>query len=154
MQILGIDPGLLKTGWGIITKNSSTVSYLGSGIIRTKPSKMICQRIFNVIFNLEQIVENYKPNVVVMEESFINNNAISSLKLGYVRGAIMSLVGKYKLDYMEFKPNTIKKTIVGVGHAKKQQVLYMVKLIFPRISITSLDEADAIATAYTFSCHK
>jgi crossover junction endodeoxyribonuclease RuvC len=85
-----------------------------------------------------------------MEETFVNKNAISSLVLGYARGAVMSLIGKHQLPFHEFKPNTVKKTIVGVGHADKAQVQHMVKLLIKgAVSAKNFDESDALAIAFT-----
>ena len=101
---------------------------------------------------LAAVILQYKPVNIAMEETFINTNAVSSLKLGYVRGAVMSLVGRHNINFHEFKPNMIKKTVVGVGHAEKTQVLHMIKLLLsasPPLNITSFDEADALAVAYT-----
>lgn len=155
MIILGIDPALSKLGWGIINAESSKLSYLGGGTICTNPKELIHHRLAMITNRLEQIIVQYNPTIVAMEETFININAASSLKLGYARGAVMALIGRLQLEFVEFKPNAIKKAVVGVGHAEKQQILHMIKLlIIGAESVTSFDEADAIATAYTCSVYR
>lgn len=154
MRILGIDPALATLGWGIINTESSKFKLIASGIISTKSTELMPKRLADISLAIENIIIQYQPNMVAMEETFVNMNAISSLKLGYARGAIMAIIGKFGLEFRELKPNLIKKTVVGVGHAEKHQILHMVKLLIAGASeITKFDEADAIATAYTCSVH-
>lgn len=154
-NILGIDPALTKIGWGVISTNAARLNYVSSGIIQTKSNQLLHKRLATITLELEEIIIHYKPSIIAMEETFVNMNAVSSLKLGYARGAIMALIGKYGVDFQEFKPNFIKKTIVGTGHAEKQQILHMVKILLPGLSSSPLafDEADALAIAYTSSVY-
>ncbi len=152
MIILGIDPSLTCLGWGVIRKEKAAFKYLDSGTITTKPNEIMPYRLATIDNHLAQIISLYKPEKIALEETFVNNNAVSSLKLGFVRGAIMSLVGRCRIEFCEYKPNTIKKTVAGAGHAEKAQVLHMIKLLLlasPPLSISSYDEADALAIAYT-----
>ncbi|MGI4776417.1 MAG: crossover junction endodeoxyribonuclease RuvC [Janthinobacterium lividum] len=150
MIILGIDPALGSLGWGVVCEESNKFKYLNSGTIKTLPAQLMHLRLATITTKLEKIIEQFKPDIVAMEETFINSNATSSLKLGYVRGAVMALIGRNKLDYIEFKPNLIKKTVVGAGHADKCQIMHMVKLLISgSINIKSFDESDALAIAYT-----
>ena len=150
MKILGIDPALSCLGWGVIYSSPPSITYVGSGIIKTKPSTLMHLRLSDITCCLEQIIDLYQPQAIAMEETFINMNPSSSLKLGYVRGAIMAMVGKTKLPFYEYKPNKIKKTIVGVGHAEKEQVKHMVKLVISgSTDDICFDQADALAIAYT-----
>jgi crossover junction endodeoxyribonuclease RuvC len=152
MKILGIDPSLTCLGWGIIHNNPPRIHYIASGAVKTKPTQLMHKRLAYITSHIQDIIELHQPDLIAMEESFVNMNPVSSLKLGYVRGAIMSLIGKYDKPYFEYKPNLVKKTIVGVGHAEKQQVAHMVKLIISDIpKLHSFDEADALAVAYTCS---
>lgn len=150
MYILGIDPALVRLGWGIISQNGSQIKYINSGICTTKNDMPIYKRLSYISEHITKLIDTYKPSVVAMEETFINMNATSSIKLSYVRGAIMALIGKYDLPFYEYKPNLIKKTVVGVGHADKDQILYLMNIIVSGTpdSINS-DEADALAIAYT-----
>lgn len=152
MIVLGIDPALTKLGWAVIAKESAKLKYLASGTIKTNSKDEIHNRLAFINSTLEKVILEYQPSMAAIEETFVNTNNVTSLKLGYARGAIMSLIGRYGLDLREFKPNTIKKTVTGHGHAEKDQILHMIKLLLPGTSlITSSDEADAVAIAYT--CH-
>ncbi len=152
MKILGIDPALASLGWGIIKLDSPKINYIASGAVKTKPSQLIHKRLSYIRSSIEHVIEVYKPDFIAMEETFINMNANSSLKLGYVRGAVMSLIGMYDTPYFEYKPNLIKKTVAGVGHAEKHQMAHMIQLIISGTPILkNLDEVDALAVAYTCS---
>lgn len=155
MRILGIDPALTCLGWGVIHFTSPKIHYISSGTIKTDNKIPIHNRLAHIVSSIEQIIELYKPEAIAMEETFVNVNPTSSLKLGYVRGALMSTIGKTGLPYYEFLPNKIKKTIVGVGHAEKDQVKHMVKIIISGdMKHITLDEADALAIAYTCLVHQ
>jgi len=150
MRILGIDPALTCLGWGMIRFNPPKIYYIASGVVKTSVKTPIHTRLAQLVSTIEQVIELHKPEIIAMEETFVNVNAISSLKLGYVRGALMSVIGKTGLPYYEFLPNKIKKTIVGVGHAEKEQVKHMVKIIMSGdMEHVTLDESDALAIAYT-----
>ncbi|MCC8416950.1 MAG: crossover junction endodeoxyribonuclease RuvC [Rickettsia endosymbiont of Bryobia graminum] len=153
MIILGIDPSLTSLGWGIIEANNS-IKYLASGTINTKPSEAIHKRLALINSVLTTKITEYQPNIIGMEETFINKNSVSSLKLGYARGTVMALVGGYDIIFKEFTPNVIKKSLTGYGHADKNQMLQMIKILLPSSSnITSFDEADALAVAYCCWAH-
>lgn len=150
MRILGIDPSLSCLGWGVIQFNSPKINYIHSGIIKTRADTRLHIRLSNIADSIEQIIDLYKPQVIAMEETFINLNAGSSLKLGYVRGALMAVIGKSGLPFYEYAPNNIKKTIVSTGHAQKEQVKHMVKTIISgNTDSICFDQADALAVAYT-----
>ena len=151
MKILGIDPALTCLGWGIIESKPPKIQYIDSGLVKTTPKELMWHRLYKISSSIEMIINLHKPDAIAMEETFVNKNPSSSLKLGYVRGALMSIIGKTNLPYFEYSPNKIKKTIVGVGHAEKEQVKHMVKMIVSGIDKEdiSLDESDALAIAYT-----
>lgn len=152
MIILGIDPALSNLGWGLIQNDQDRLKYIASGTIKTTSATPIHQRLAMLSLRLEELITAYQPDLVAMEETFINKNAVSSLALGYARGAIMALIGRHGLPLQEYKPNTVKKTVVGVGHAEKSQVLHMVRLLINGASLVqNLDESDALAIAYTCS---
>ncbi len=154
MRILGIDPALSALGWGIIELDSPRIKYVASGTIKTDTNLALHKRLAIISCAIEELINLHQPNAVAMEETFVNTNATSSLKLGYVRGAIMALVGKTDIPYFEYLPNKIKKTIVGVGHAEKEQVKHMVNIIISNCQENiSFDEADALAIAYTCLVH-
>ena len=152
MKILGIDPALTSLGWGLIKLSPHKINYIASGLVKTKSTDLMHKRLYNIVDTIENIIETYNPDLIAMEETFINKNATSSLKLGYVRGAIMSLIGKFDKPYFEYTPNLIKKTVVGSGHAEKHQMAHMIKLIISGAhNLKNLDEVDALAVAYTCS---
>ena len=155
MRILGIDPALTCLGWGVIHSTAPKIHYISSGVIKTDAKAPIQMRLAQIVTSIEKVIEIYKPEAVAMEETFINTNAGSSLKLGFVRGAIMAHVGRINLPYYEFLPNKIKKAIVGTGHADKVQVKHMVKIIISGdMENITFDEADALAIAYTCLVYK
>lgn len=151
MIILGIDPAIAHIGWGCISVVGSAIKYLGSGVFDTNSKDDLPIRLAQISRTIEEVIVAFEPDVAAMEEVFINKNPLSSLKLSHARGAIMAVIGKNNIPLHEFAPNRVKKTIVGAGHAEKEQVLHMVNLILPTAKIKSFDEADALAVAYTCS---
>jgi crossover junction endodeoxyribonuclease RuvC len=150
IRIIGIDPGLTKTGFGIIDVIKNSFIYVASGTIHTKPSDKLATRLFHLNQNLSQAIALYKPNESAVEETFININPLSSLKLGYARGAIILTLALYNLPVSEYSSTSIKKSVSGVGRADKQQVGRMIKILLPDAKFNSEDEADALAVAV---CH-
>lgn len=149
MIIMGIDPGLQKTGWGIIEKNGSRISYLGSGLIKTLPADTLSRRLAHLHESLADIVKNWQPDTAAIEETFVNKNPASALKLGQARGVLLAVPALYGLDCAEYSANKIKKSIVGTGHAAKEQMGMMVKTLLPTCGHPTEDEADALAVAIT-----
>lgn len=148
MIILGIDPSLTALGWGIIN-SSNSLKYLASGIINTRATEAMHKRLACITATLDKVILKYQPTIIGMEETFINKNSVSSLKLGYARGAVMALIGSYNIGFQEFTPNLIKKSVTGYGHAEKNQILQMIKLLLAGSSaVNNFDEADALAVAY------
>lgn len=154
MQIvMGIDPGINKTGWSILSGNRSNVWYVASGVIATSASNSIAQRLGYMSYELDKLIILHKPTIVSIEDTFVNMNAQSSLILAQARGLIIGTVGRHDLDVVEYKPNAIKKTVTGYGHASKEQIITMLKFIFPSIMSKSPDQNDAISVAYTYIMH-
>ena len=150
MIILGVDPGLIKTGWGIIKKINNSISYISSGTIKTKTDIPIGERLKNINYELDKIIKEYCPNEFAIEITFVNDNAVSSLKLGQARGVAILTAALNNLEVFEYSPNQIKKTVTGVGKARKEQVGMMVKCLLPAVNLKTEDEADALAIAI---CH-
>jgi crossover junction endodeoxyribonuclease RuvC len=150
MRIIGIDPGLIKTGWGVIEKINNQVKYIDSGTIKTDTKLLLSERLLNIYKNIDEIIKLYKPEVFSIEETFVNKNPLSSLKLGQARGVAILCASLNNIPVFEYSPNLIKKTITGVGKAHKEQMVMMIKYIFPRIQIEAEDEADALGVAV---CH-
>ena len=150
VRILGVDPALNNTGWAVVDGNGSgNIEFVDIGHISNKVSDDYYCKLEKIRQNIEEIIIKYKPTFLSIEETFVNNNELSSLKLGVVRGVFLSVALQYNLKIMEFKPNEIKKTITGNGKAEKQQVDYMVKMLVPKAQPKTLDESDALAIALT-----
>lgn len=151
MRILGIDPALNNTGWTVLESNNNGSNYnvIALGHISNKQNDDYYSKLENIYQQTNKIISKYNPNVLAIEETFVNNNPISSLKLGVVRGIFFSCAMCNSLKIAEFKPNEIKKAITGNGKADKQQVAYMIKMLLPKINPKTSDESDAIAIALT-----
>ena len=149
MIILGIDPGLQKTGWGIIEKNGSRLSYRTSGLIKTHARSALSERLATLHGGLSDIIKTWNPDTSAIEETFVNCNPKDALKLGQARGALLAVPALHGLECAEYATNKVKKSVVGVGHANKDQVGLMIKTLLPTCGKVSEDEADALAVAIT-----
>ena len=148
--ICGIDPGLINTGWGIITSNQNKLSFIASGVIVTKSKDPMEDRLKEIFLNIKKIIELYNPDQCAMEDIFVNKNNSTSLKLGYARAVSILTIGLAEKSFFEYSPNFVKKAIVGKGKADKTQVQYMVNQILPKAKTVNEHEADALAIAI---CH-
>ncbi|KAF8818872.1 crossover junction endodeoxyribonuclease RuvC [Rickettsia endosymbiont of Cardiosporidium cionae] len=152
MYLLGIDPAISQLGWAVIQVIENKISFIDSGTVKGSKVDKIHKKLFYINEMMQNVILLYNPQIIAMEETFISSNALSSLKLGYVRGALMSLIGQYNIEFYEYKPNHIKKTTSGTGHANKKQMQYMIPLIINNTpKDISIDETDALAVAYTCS---
>ncbi len=150
MLILGIDPALTQTGWGIISSNKNTISFVGCGTIKTDTKQSLDLRLHHIYKTISEVINLYKPDEIAIEETFVNKNPVSSLKLGHARGVLMLSAAIAGLKIFEYASTSIKKTVVGVGRAEKKQVGVMIKYLLPQAVVKSEDEADALAVAI---CH-
>jgi len=154
IRILGIDPGLRYTGWGIIDKsNDNKLKFVACGVISTPPTDRISTRLMNISKGIKEIVTEYKPDECAIEETFVNQNPMSSLKLGHARGTIIATLAIAGVPPYEYAATLIKKTVVGAGRAQKQQVQAMVECLLPKAVIKSEDAADALAVAICHTQH-
>ena len=149
-KILGIDPGLNNTGWGVITSEGNSLSFVAGGVIKTSPKQSDSERLKVIHDGLADVIAKHKPTAAAVEEVFVNSNAKTSLKLGQARGIALLVPGMNGLDVGEYTPLKIKKAVVGYGRADKNQVGHMIKILLPTAKITSEDTADALAVAI---CH-
>ena len=154
MRILGIDPGLQRTGWGILEKTSNgTLRFVAADVITTPADQPIAERLLALHFGMNGVIAQYSPHYAAIEETFVNRNAQSSLKLSHARGAIMLTVAQSNLPLTEYAARLVKKTVVGTGRAEKQQVVAMLKLLLPGCQISQMDAADALAVAICHANH-
>jgi len=150
MRLLGLDPGLRHTGWGIINSKDNKISWLASGNISPKISLSLSDRLKEIHQGLDSIVKKYKPSVAAIEEVFVNMNGQSTLKLGMARGAAITACSINEMPVYEYAPTRVKQSVTGSGRSKKDQVASMVNILLPRCEIKSEDESDALAVAI---CH-
>ena len=149
MRVLGIDPGLRSMGWGIIDIAGSRISHVANGTCRST-GKDLAKRLLSLYVQLFEVVELWQPKAAAVEQTFVNKDAVATLKLGQARAVALIVPAKVGIEVSEYAPNTVKKTVVGVGHADKKQVEHMVRLQLPSAKITGSDAADALAIAL---CH-
>lgn len=151
MKILGIDPGIKHTGWGIISCDNSGnyAQKIASGVINTSAEQKLPLRLASILNELQIILTQHQPNYAAIEETYVNNNAKSSLKLSHARGVIMAVIASFNINIAELSPRFIKKTVVGNGAADKEQIQHMIKILIKNCNYNSNDEADALAIAYS-----
>lgn len=153
MRILGIDPGLQKTGWGIIESEGHKLSFIASGLIKTTKAITLPERLREIDDGMCDVIAKFKPDQAGIEETFVNNNSASSLKLGCARGVAMVVPARHNLVVGEYPANLVKKSVVGAGKAGKDQVGMMIRTLLPACGNISEDEADALAVAICHAHH-
>jgi crossover junction endodeoxyribonuclease RuvC len=154
MKLLGIDPGLRNTGWGIIESDGLRLKYVGDGVVKSDPKLELARRLVQIHDGLLNVITQFQPAEAAVEEVFVNVNPASALKLGQARGIALLVPSKFGLWVAEYSPNLIKKSLVGSGHAAKEQVQMMVNTLLPGCNFKSADSADALATAICHAHHR
>ena len=154
IRILGIDPGLRNTGWGVIEAAGTRLTYIGCGSIHTDAATSLAERLALIHRSIARLVDAQRPAEAAVEETFVNRDPQSTLKLGQARGAALAALALMELPVAEYAANLIKKTVVGVGHAEKAQVQMMVKMLLPASQAKSPDAADALAVAICHASHR
>lgn len=149
MRILGVDPGLVRTGWGVIEYRQGALSFVAAGTVAPPTRCELAGRLLHLHEKLHEIISTHRPDVAAVEETFVNVNAASTLKLGNARGAILLSLAQAGLPVAEYAALLVKKSVVGVGRAEKSQVGQMVKTLLPRCDATGADALDALAIAIT-----
>lgn len=152
MIILGIDPGLRHMGWGVISVQGSRLSHIANGVIHS-PDGELGPRLLTLYHGLCAVITLHKPEAAAVEQTFVNKDAVGTLKLGQARGIALLAPAEAGLPIGEYAPNTVKKTVVGVGHAAKEQVAHMVRFQLPGVVIEGPDAADALAIAICHAHH-
>lgn len=153
IQVIGIDPGLRTTGWGVILQDGPTIRYVAHGTIQTHESDALPLRLLDLQQGLGHVLQTYSPDSAAIEKTFVNSNAQSSLKLSHARGVLMATMAGQDLIAQEYDPTKVKKTIVGQGRADKQQIIAMLKILLGGVEVSSTDAADALAIAICHAQH-
>lgn len=154
IRILGIDPGLRKTGWGVILSEGTKLSFVGCGCIESDAKLSLPERLRQLHHGISEIIETFAPDEAAVEETFVNRDPQSALKLGQARGVALVVPALAGVEVAEYAANLVKKTVVGVGHADKKQVQAMIRVLLPKASTKSADAADALAVAICHAQHR
>lgn len=153
-RIVGIDPGLRRTGWGIIDVTGNALAFVACGTVLSDEKQDLARRLLSLFDGLTQVVADHAPDEAAVEATFVNKDAAGTLKLGQARGMAMLVPARAGLPVAEYAPNLVKKTIVGAGHAEKQQIRLMIGILLPRADPKTEDAADALAIAITHANHR
>jgi crossover junction endodeoxyribonuclease RuvC len=154
IRILGIDPGLRRTGWGLISVSGNTLSFLGSGTIKAPLDGELAQRLAVLHEQLTAVVRAWVPDEAAVEQTFVNRDGAATLKLGQARGIALLVPAQARIPVAEYAPNAVKKAVVGAGHAEKAQIRAMVKVLLPKADFHTDDAADALAIAICHAHHR
>lgn len=154
MRLLGLDPGLRHTGWGVIESDGVRLRYVADGAVDSDGSLSLAERLVQLHDGLAAVLAQLRPAEAAVEETFVNKNPSSTLKLGLARGVALLVPALAGLKVVEYPPNLIKKSVVGAGHADKKQVQMMVKVLLPTASFRGADAADALAIAICHAHHR
>jgi crossover junction endodeoxyribonuclease RuvC len=154
IRILGIDPGLRRTGWGVVEITGNRLGFLGCGSVATRDQDALAVRLLAIHEGLARILDEFKPDEAAVEATFVNKDAKSTLKLGQARGVAMVVPARAGLLVAEYAPNLVKKSIVGAGHGDKTQVRMMIGVLLPKADPRSDDASDALAIAVTHAHHR
>ncbi|WP_370252062.1 crossover junction endodeoxyribonuclease RuvC [Nioella sp.] len=152
MRIIGIDPGLRNMGWGVIDSHGSRLSHVANGTCHST-GQDLAARLLSLHRQLSEVLARYAPDQAAVEQTFVNRDAVATLKLGQARAIALLVPAEAGLPVAEYAPNAVKKTVVGVGHAHKNQVEHMVKMQLPGAKPSSADAADALAIALCHAFH-
>lgn len=150
MRVLGLDPGLRITGWGIVESEGARLRHVANGRVVSDDSRPLAERLVQLYDGLVAVIEAHNPDAAAVEETFVNKNASSTLKLGVARGVVLLAPARAGIPVAEYAANAIKKSVVGVGHAAKEQIQMMVGRLLPGVAFAGADAADALAAAI---CH-
>ncbi|MEM6466825.1 MAG: crossover junction endodeoxyribonuclease RuvC [Pseudomonadota bacterium] len=152
MRVIGLDPGLRRTGWGIVDVEGSRLSHVANGVCASE-GEDLAARLCSLFAQLEVVLDQYAHQTAAVEQTFVNKDAVGTLKLGQARGVVLLAPARAGLEVAEYAPNVVKKVVVGVGHADKAQVEHMVRLQLPGVEIAGSDASDALAIALCHAHH-
>ena len=154
IRVLGVDPGLRRTGWGIVAVTGNALAFVAAGTVRAPLDGELAGRLVALYEGLAEIVRAFAPDEAAVEQTFVNKDAAATLKLGNARGIALLVPAQAGLSVAEYAPNAVKKAIVGSGHAEKGQIRAMVRILLPRAEFDSDDAADALAIAICHAHHR
>lgn len=154
MRLLGIDPGLRNTGWGIIESQGNRLSFIAAGVVKSTATASLAERLVQLYDGIALVIETHMPHEAAVEETFVNKNGASTLKLGQARGIALLVPARFALPVAEYPANLVKKSVVGAGHAEKGQIQMMVRTLLPGCLVASPDAADALAIAICHAHHR
>lgn len=154
IRILGLDPGLRKTGWGIVVSEGTKLGFVACGVVESDEKRPLAERLKQLHNGIAGIIAAHAPEEAAVEETFVNRDPQSALKLGQARGIALLVPALAGLDVAEYAANLVKKTVVGVGHADKKQVQAMIRVLLPKAEAKSADAADALAVAICHAQHR
>ncbi|MCP3385763.1 crossover junction endodeoxyribonuclease RuvC [Bradyrhizobium sp. CCGUVB4N] len=154
VRIIGIDPGLRRTGWGVIEADGNRLIYIACGSVEPPDHLPLASRLLAIHEGLTAVLSHHTPMEAAVEQTFVNKDGVATLKLGQARGVAMLAPAMFGISVAEYAPNQVKKTVVGAGHADKQQIAMMLKILLPKAEPPSADAADALAIAITHAHHR
>src|SRR5579872_7406435 len=154
LRILGIDPGLRRTGWGVIDVDGNRLAYVGCGSVEPAEDLPLAGRLLAIHEGLSAVLANFRPIEAAVEQTFVNKDGVATLKLGQARGVAMLAPAMFGISVAEYAPNQVKKTVVGAGHAEKNQIQVMLKILLPKAEPPSADAADALSVSITHAHHR
>jgi crossover junction endodeoxyribonuclease RuvC len=154
VRILGIDPGLRRTGWGVIEIDGNRLTFIACGSVEPLESLPLASRLLAIHQGLTAVLGDFQPAEAAVEQTFVNKDGVATLKLGQARGVAMLAPAMSGISVAEYAPNQVKKTVVGAGHADKAQILMMLKILLPKADPKTPDAADALAVAVTHAHHR
>lgn len=154
MRLLGLDPGLRCTGWGVIEADGNRLGHVADGVVRPAEDAPLADRLTELFDGLAAVIARHRPHEAAVEETFVSRNAVSTLKLGQARGVVLLAPARAGLPVAEYPANLVKKSLVGTGHAAKEQIGAMVKVLLPGSDAATPDAADALAVAICHAHHR
>jgi crossover junction endodeoxyribonuclease RuvC len=154
IRIIGIDPGLRRTGWGVVDVLGNRLMFVACGSVKTNERQALSDRLLAIHDGLTAVLREHQPHEAAVEATFVNTNAAATLKLGQARGIALLVPARTGVTVAEYAPNLVKKTIVGVGHGDKGQIRMMIGVLLPKATPQSEDAADALAIAVTHAHHR
>ena len=154
IRIIGIDPGLRRTGWGVVETSGNSLRFVAAGTVKSDDKATLALRLRQLHDGLREVLQAQAPDEAAVEQTFVNKDAVATLKLGQARGIAMLVPSRCGLSVAEYAPTLVKKTIVGVGHGEKAQIRMMIGVLLPKAAPETEDAADALAIAICHAHHR